>query len=87
MGQNKTQCSSRFNTWSFVLLDLRYMNDLPNIIVDPSKPILFVDDTSIIITNPSPSKFKEDINNTVYNINDWFRGNSLSLNFGETYFL
>jgi len=63
------------------------MNDLPNIIVDPSKPILFVDDTSIIITNPSPSKFKEDINNTVYNINDWFRGNSLSLNFGETYFL
>jgi hypothetical protein len=32
---------------------------------DPSKPILFADDTSIIITNPSPSKFKQDINNII----------------------
>jgi hypothetical protein len=27
-------------------------------IADPSKPILFADDTSIIITNPIPSQFK-----------------------------
>jgi len=54
---------------------------------EPLKPILFEDDTSIIITNPSPSKLKEDINNIIYNINDWFRGNSLSLNFDKTYFL
>jgi len=51
------------------------------------KLILFANDTSIIITNPSPSKFKEDINNTIDNINDWFRGNSLSLNCDKTYFL
>jgi len=56
-------------------------------IADPLKPILFADDTSLIITNPSPSKFKEDINNIIDNINDWFRGNSLSLNFDKTYFL
>jgi len=49
--------------------------------------ILFADDTSIIITNPIPSKFKEDINNTIDNINNWFRCNSLSLNFDRTYFL
>ena len=49
--------------------------------------ILFADDTSIIITNPIPSKFKEDINNTIDNINNWFRCNSLSLNFDKTYFL
>ena len=66
---------------------LIYINDLPNKIVDPSKPILFTDDTSIIITNPSPSKFKEYINNIIDNINDWFRHNSLSLNFDKTYFL
>ena len=54
--------------------------DLPNIISDPSKLVLFADDTNIIITNPSPSKFK-DLNNTIDNINDWFRGKSLSLNF------
>jgi len=66
---------------------LIYINDLPNIIADPSKLILFADDISIIITNPSPSKFKEDINNTIDNINNWFRCNLLSLNFDKTYFL
>jgi len=85
MGQNKTLCSSRFNTWS--LFFLIYTNDLPNIIADPSKPILFADDRSKIITNPSLSKFKEDINNIIDNINDWFRGNSSPLNFDKTNFL
>ena len=69
------------------LFFLIYINDLPNIIADPSKLVLFADYTSIIIANPSPSKFKEDINNIIDNINDLFRGNSLSLNFYKTYFL
>jgi len=64
-----------------------HINDLPNIIADPSKPVLHADDTIITITNPRPSKFKEYINNIIDNINDWFRGNSLSLNFDKTYFL
>jgi hypothetical protein len=68
------------------LLFLICINDLPNIIAEPLKPTLFADDTSVIITNSSPSKFKE-INNTIDNVNDWFRGNSLSLNFDKTYFL
>jgi len=55
-------------------------------IADPSKMHLFADDTSIILINPSPSKFK-DINNTTDNINEWYRGNSLSLNFDKTSFL
>jgi len=50
---------------------------------DPLKPVLFAGDTNIIIANSSPSKYKEDTDN----INDWFRGNSLSLNFDKTYFL
>jgi hypothetical protein len=69
------------------LFFLNYINDLPNIIADPSKPNLFADDTNIIITYLSPSKFKEDINNIIDNIYDWFKSNSLSLNFGKTYFL
>jgi len=85
MGQNKTCCSSRFNTCP--LFFLIYINDLRNVIADPSKLILFADDTSSIITNPSPSKFKKDINNIIDNINDWFRCNSLSLSFGKIYFL
>jgi len=54
------------------LFFLLYINDLLNIIADLPKPVLFADDTSIIIANPSPSKFKEDINNIIGNINEWF---------------
>jgi hypothetical protein len=84
MGQNKhgVPQSSIFGPLFFI-----YINDLPNIIADPLKPILLADDTSIIITNLSPSKFRGDINNITDNINDWFRGNSLYLNFDKTYFL
>jgi hypothetical protein len=53
------------------LFFLIYINDLPNILADPSKPILFADDTSIIITNPSPSKCKEHINYIIAAINNW----------------
>jgi hypothetical protein len=69
------------------LLFLLYINDFPNIIADPLKPVQFADDTSIITTNPSPSKFKEDINNITDDINDWFRSNSLSLNFDKISFV
>jgi len=41
------------------LFILIYTNDLPNITADPSKLTIFADDTSIIITNPSPSKLKK----------------------------
>jgi len=33
------------------------------------------------------SKFKEDINSKIDDINEWFRSNSLSLNFDKTYFI
>jgi len=33
------------------------------------------------------SKFKDDINSKIDDINYWFRSNSLSLNFGKTYFV
>jgi len=69
------------------LFFLIYINDLLNIIADPYKLVLFADYTSTITVNPSPSKFKEDINNIIDNINYWFRGNSLPLNFDKTYFL
>ena len=52
------------------LFFLLYLNDLPNIIADLSKLVLFADDTSIIIANPSPSKFKEStsINSIIENV-------------------
>ena len=52
-----------------LLFFLLYINDLPNIITNLSKLVLFADETKIIV-NPSPSKFKEDTNNIIDNIND-----------------
>jgi hypothetical protein len=49
------------------LFFLLYINDLPNIIADPPKPVLFAEYTCIIIANPSPSKFEEDINHIIDN--------------------
>jgi len=49
---------------------LIYINALPNITAHPLKTILFADDTNIKISNPSLSKFKEDINNIIDHIND-----------------
>jgi hypothetical protein len=45
------------------LFFLIYITDPPNVVADPSNQILFAYDTSIIITNPSLSKFKEHVNN------------------------
>jgi hypothetical protein len=88
---NSSSNNTNFSEWDKIKHDvsqgstlgalffLLCINDLPNkIIADPSKPILFADDTSIVITNPRPSKFKEDINNIIDDKNDWFRSNSLS---------
>jgi len=50
------------------LFFLLYKNYLRNITADPSKPVLFADYTNTIIANPSPSRFKEDINNIIDNM-------------------
>ena len=74
-----------FKSWSFVFL--LYINDLPKTVSNISKPVLFADDTSIIVTNHSPTDFTNDINKVFGNINDWFIINLLSLNSDKTYYL
>jgi hypothetical protein len=44
------------------ILFLLYINNLPKIISKLSKPILFADDTSIIISDKDPTNFKIKIN-------------------------
>jgi hypothetical protein len=63
------------------------INDLPNIIKSESIPILFVDDTSIIITNPSHTDYENNFTQMPKNINEWFKGNLLTLNLDKTYFM
>jgi hypothetical protein len=69
------------------LLFLLYIIDLPNIIISKSKPVLFADDTSIIIMNSSPLDHENNIIQILKNINDLSRANLLTLNFDKTYFI
>ena len=52
-----------------------------------ANPVLFADDTSMIITNPNLMEFTKSINVNSIKINKWFKSNSLSLNIDKTHFL
>jgi hypothetical protein len=53
------------------LFFLLYINDLPGIINDISKPTIFADDTNIIFTHSNLTAFKEEINIVVEKISNW----------------
>ena len=52
-----------------------------------STPILFADDTSILISHSALFDFKNEIKTIFNNLNEWFKNNLLSLNFSETQFI
>ena len=51
---------------------LSYINNLPQITNDNSKLILFSDDTSVIIANPDPLNFKNNLDKVTQDIIKWF---------------
>jgi hypothetical protein len=68
----------------FFLLNI---NDLPNPILHNATPILFADDTHILITGQNVLKFQDDLNATFGHISNWFQVHSLSINISKTYFI
>ena len=54
------------------LLFLLYINDLPHSINKNNKIVLFADDTSLVISNPDPIKFRDDVNKILQHIQEWF---------------
>ena len=68
------------------LLFLLYINDLPKFLTDKSVPILFADDTSILVSNPNPTDYTNTVNTVLKILNGWFRHNLLSLNLTKTQF-
>jgi hypothetical protein len=67
------------------LFFLLYINDLLVIINDVSKPTLFVDDISIILTTADHRQLKENFTIVFGKIVHWFQANFLTLNFNKTY--
>jgi hypothetical protein len=60
---------------------------LPLAVPSRVTPILFADDTSIIIPRPNTCELQEAILTSLHQITKWFQTNSLSLNISKTYFL
>ena len=69
------------------LLFLLYINDLPRAIIPNATPLLFADDTSIIITNENAQELQIDLNTCFHKLTEWFQQNSLSLNISKSYFM
>jgi len=69
------------------LLFLIYVNDLPISIRQVSKPILFADDKTILITDKDQDIFTQKINQTLISLNQWFHANQLVLNITKTHII
>jgi len=69
------------------LLFLIYINDLSLSINQLANPILFADDTTIIISNTIPEEFKNNINSVMTEITNWFQSNLLTMNCNKTHFM
>ena len=69
------------------LLYLIYINDFSLTISKIANPILFADDTSIIISNTSPEEFKSNVSWVLIETINWFQSNLLTLNCNKTHFL
>jgi hypothetical protein len=69
------------------LLFLLYINDLPKAIEHKAFPILFADDTSILLTSPNNIEMQSDLNIVFEQLIKWSKSNNLFLNFDKTYFI
>jgi hypothetical protein len=69
------------------LLFLIYINDLPKTVNDIAKPILFADDTTILITSPTISNFQLKVNTAFNFVKEWLNTNLLCINLNKTHFM
>jgi hypothetical protein len=60
------------------LLFLLYINDLLKIVNDNAEVVLYVDDTSLIITILNPTDITNSANKILQDINKWFATNLFS---------
>ena len=69
------------------LLSLIYVNDLPRTVNGKTVPILFADDTSIIVKSSKLKDFQNNMTMAFNCVNKWFKVNLLSINVDKTHYL
>ena len=69
------------------LLFIVCVNDLPKAIGHKAMPILFADNTGILITSPNNIHFQNNVIVVFGQLNKCFKANLLSLNFDKIYFI
>jgi len=69
------------------LMFLIYINDLPFTLNKIATPVIFTDDTSVIITNNNKTDFEIALHQTRIEMSNWFQSNLLTLNYEKTYLL
>ena len=68
------------------LFFLIYVNDLPKFLKQ-SHPIIYADDTTICIKNPSLRIALDQCNTELQNLSDWCKANKLTINLNKSYFM
>ena len=69
------------------LLFLIYINDFAGHIRKIANPVLFADDTSIIVTNTDARVYQTNISKVMNETTKWFQSNLLTLNYEKTHFI
>jgi hypothetical protein len=80
-------CHDRDMETCAISLNYIYINDLPKILEDKSLPILFADDTSIVISRDNTEQLIGAMNEILSILDCWFKKNLMSLNLTKTNYI
>jgi hypothetical protein len=64
-----------------------YISHLPIFVNENSSPVLFADNTSILVTNPNCDILQTELNEVFVQLNAWFKINLLLFNLDKTHFV
>ena len=69
------------------LLFLIYINDLPKVVEPTATPIMFADDSNIMMKSNNNAQLQSELNIVMNRINRWFQDNLIALNLNKTFHL